>query len=288
MARHILALDQGTTSTRAIVFDARGRIVAAAQRELQQHLPAAAAGSSTTPRTSGPTGRASAARRWREPGSGPATSRRIGITNQRETDDPLGAGTGRPIHNAIVWQDRRTARAVPRAERATGSRSSSRARTGLVLDAYFSAPSSPGCSTTCPARARRGRARRARLRHGRQLPALAADRRPRRTPPTPRNASAPCCSTSARQDWDDELLRRLRIPRAVLPEVRDCAGELRRHRRRLSAPPLPIAGIAGDQQAATFGQACFAPGMAKNTYGTGCFVLLNTGDGAGRARATGC
>ena len=138
----------------------------------------------------------------------------------------------------------------------------------------------------CAGRARAGRARRARLRHGRHVPALAADRRQGRMPPTPPMPRARCCSTSTRGRWDDELAGAVRACRALLPEVHDCAGGIRRRRDpELFGGAIPIGGIAGDQQAATIGQACFAPGMVKSTYGTGCFVLLNTGDEAVRLAA---
>jgi DNA-binding transcriptional regulator YhcF (GntR family) len=201
----------------------------------------------------------------------------IGITNQRETAIVWDRATGRPIHNAIVWQDRRTA-PLCRELVAEGLDEHVRATTGLLIDAYFSATKLKWLLDNVPGARSPGEAGRARLRHRRQLPPLAADRgRVHATDAS--NACRTMLFDITRQDWDDRLLERLDIPRAMLPEVRDNSGRFGETEPiSLLGAAIPITGMAGDQQAATFGQACFQPGMLKSTYGTGCFALLNTGE----------
>ncbi len=200
----------------------------------------------------------------------------IGITNQRETSVLWERGTGSAVHRAIVWQDRRTADICRRLV-ADGLEDHVRARTGLVVDAYFSGTKLAWLLDSGTGRAQRRRARGAGLRHHRQLPALAPDRRP-----GARHRRHQCLAHHAvrhcGQRWDRRMLEALRIPEAVLPEVRDCSGEFGVSDPDLFGAAIPILGMAGDQQAASVGQACFKPGMSKSTYGTGCFMLVNTGE----------
>ena len=272
---HVLAVDQGTTSTRAILFDAEARAVATAQREFPQHYPE---------------------RGWvehdpediwrdtlavaREAAAGVEAKRiaSIGITNQRETVVVWDRATGEPIHRAIVWQDRRTGQTCERLK-AEGSEADVRARTGLLLDPYFSA-TKIGWILDNVAGARE-RADRGELAAGTidcfllwRLTGGAVHA----TDAT--NASRTLLFDIHEQCWAADLCRLFRVPEALLPEVHDNS-----HVFGLTAPGLfdaqiPIAGMAGDQQAALFGQACFEPGMVKSTYGTGCFMLLNTGSEA--------
>lgn len=270
-----MAIDQGTTSTRAIVLDAEARAVAVAQRELTQHYPA---------------------RSWvehdpeqiwqdtlavvREALSAVGSSRvaAIGITNQRETVVVWDRSTGEPVHRAIVWQDRRTAEVCARLKREGTEWLVSR-RTGLLLDPYFSATKIAWLlDNVADARARAERGELAcgtidcfllwRLTGG----AVHA------TDAT--NASRTSLFDIHAQRWDSELCRMFRVPEPMLPEVRDNSGLFGTTAAGLFDADLPIAGMAGDQQAALFGQACFAPGMVKSTYGTGCFMLVNTGEEA--------
>ena len=274
-AQHVLAIDQGTTSTRAIVFDRDGAPVAASQLELQQHYPRPG-WVEHDPEII-----------WRdtlqvcqealaEARLEPVELAGIGITNQRETVVLWERSSGRPVHRAIVWQDRRTAEQCRRLI-ADGSEALVRERTGLLVDPYFSATKLAWLLDEVEG-ARRA-AERGELAFGTVDSFLlwrltggavhATDAS---------NASRTMLFDIRRQDWDDDLLALLRIPRAVLPEVRDCSTLFGTTPASLLGAPLPIAGMAGDQQAATIGQACFEPGMLKSTYGTGCFALINTGD----------
>jgi glycerol kinase len=278
-ARHLLALDQGTTSTRAIVFDADGAARGTAQIELPQIFPQPGwvehdpeeiwRASQEVMRRAVDQARLTA-----------ADIAAIGITNQRETTVLWDRSTGKPIHNAIVWQDRRTAEWCRRMKAKVGDAALGR-RTGLLFDAYFSA-SKIVWVLDHVAGARRT-AQQGRLAFGTVdsflLWRLTGGRR-HATDAT--NASRTMLFNLDRQDWDDELLKEFRIPRAILPEVRDSAGEF--GATNLLGHPVPIAGVAGDQHAATVGQACFKPGMIKSTYGTGCFAVLNTGAKRVRSR----
>ena len=273
--RHVLAIDQGTTSTRSIVFDDRGSIVALARRELPQHYPAAG----WVEHDAEDIWRDTLAT-MREAIEQSALSVRdfaaIGITNQRETAIVWERSTGRPIHRAIVWQDRRTAAECARLKR-EGVEAIVRERTGLLLDPYFSGTKIAWLLDEVAGA--RKRAERGELAFGTVDSFLLwrlTGGRVHATDVT--NASRTMLFDIHRGEWDDELLRLLRVPRQMLPEVRDSSAIYGETQPDLLGAAIPIGGVAGDQQAALIGQACFEPGMAKSTYGTGCFMLLNTGD----------
>jgi glycerol kinase len=271
----VLALDQGTTSSRAILFDAAGKPVASGQRELQQFYPADGWVEHDPEHIWADT--MAAAREAIEGSGRPASAiAAIGITNQRETAIVWDRATGRPIHNAIVWQDRRTA-PLCRDLVAEGLDEHVRATTGLLIDAYFSATKLKWLLDNVPGA--RERARRGELACGTVDSFLLWRLTGGRVHATDAsNACRTMLFDITRQDWDDRLLERLDIPRAMLPEVRDNSGRFGETEPSLLGAAIPITGMAGDQQAATFGQACFQPGMLKSTYGTGCFALLNTGE----------
>ncbi len=279
-ARCVLAIDQGTTSTRCIVFDENARPLGRAQREFKQHYPAAG-WVEHDPEDIWRDTLATAQAAISQSGAGPAGIAAIGITNQRETTVVWERESGIPIYRAIVWQDRRTADVCAQLKR-DGAEELVQARTGLLLDPYFSATKVAWILDQVPgARERAGRGELAfgtidsfllwRLTAGKVHATDAT------------NASRTLLFDIHRQQWDEELLRLFRVPRSLLPAVRDCSEIYGSTAAGMFAPPIPIAGIAGDQQAALFGQACFAPGMAKSTYGTGCFMLLNTGERAVRS-----
>ena len=270
----ILALDQGTTSSRALVFDAAGRVVAMAQRELPQIYPQPGWVEHD------------ALRIWSDTlacmhevllraALKPADIAAIGITNQRETVLLWDRATGTPLAPAIVWQDRRTADACARL-RADGHEAFVRGRTGLVLDPYFSASKIAWLLDHVPGA--RGRAERGELACGTMdswlVWQLTAGRR-HITDLT--NASRTQLLDIRRGRWDDDLLALFGVPRALLPEVLPSAGHLADTDPALFGRAIPLTGIAGDQQAALYGQGCTAAGLAKNTYGTGCFMLMHTG-----------
>jgi len=275
--KYVLALDQGTTSSRAILFDAGGRAVASAQRELTQYFPQPGWVEHDPDeiwRTQLACGRAALAGAGIAPGDVVA----IGITNQRETTLLWERTSGRPLAPAIVWQDRRTAGHCAELK-AAGHEALFRSRTGLVLDPYFSGTKLAWLLDAIPGA--KQRAERGELAFGTidswlvwQLTGG------RRHVTDPSNASRSLLFDISRGEWDDELLGVLDIPPALLPEVVPSSGVIATSDRELFGAEIRIAGIAGDQQAATFGQACFTPGMAKNTYGTGCFMLMNTGAAA--------
>jgi glycerol kinase len=281
VAPHVLAIDQGTTSTRAVVFDAQARSLSIARRELPQHYPAAGLVEHDAEDI------------WRDV---LATAREaleratvnaraivaLGITNQRETTLIWERGTGKPIHPAIVWQDRRTAQQCATL-RAAGAEALVRERTGLVLDPYFSGTKIAWLLENIPGA--RARAVRGELAFGTIDTFLLwrfTGGRVHATDAT--NASRTLLFNIHTQEWDAELLRLLNVPRALLPEVRDSSGDFGLTEASLLGAPIPITGIAGDQQAALVGQGCCKPGMAKSTYGTGCFLLLNTGEVAVASR----
>ena len=264
----ILAIDQGTTSSRAIVFDADLRVKAVAQREFPQHYPASG-WVEHDPRdlwqTTLETCRAALEQ------AGPVVA--LGITNQRETLLIWDRHTGEPIHRAIVWQDRRTADTCAHLK-AAGLEAEVTARTGLLLDPYFSATKAAWMLDHVPgARARADRGDLAlgtvdcfliwRLTEGRVHATDAT------------NAARTMLFNIATGDWDADLCALFNVPMSLLPQVRDCNAAY--GETTLFGAPIPILGVAGDQQAATIGQACFEPGMMKSTYGTGCFALMNTG-----------
>jgi glycerol kinase len=276
-ARLILAIDQGTTSTRTIAFDESARAVAIARREHEQHYPSSGWVEHDCEdiwRDTLATVREVLARSSVRP---PAIAA-LGITNQRETVVIWERASGTPIHRAIVWQDRRTASECARL-RAAGVEEVVRRKTGLLLDPYFSGTKIAWLLDHV-ARAR-ARAERGELAFGTIDTFLLwrlTGGRVHATDVT--NASRTLLYDIHRQCWDEELLQVFRIPEALLPEVRDSSAVYGTTEPALFGRALPIAGIAGDQQAAVVGQACFRPGTAKSTYGTGCFLLLNTGETA--------
>ena len=272
--QYVLALDQGTTSSRAILFDRSGSIVTVAQKEFSQMFPSPG---------------------WVEHDANEIWSTQsdvmqealsragiqatdvaaIGITNQRETVVVWDRRTGQPIHNAIVWQDRRTAGLCDQLREA-GKVNVFQQKTGLVLDAYFSGTKVRWILDHVEGA--QARAEAGELAFGTMDSWLIYNLTGRRLHITdPSNASRTLLFNINTLAWDDELLGILNVPRAMLPEVHSSSEVYGETDEDLLGSRVKIAGIAGDQQAATFGQVCFKPGMAKNTYGTGCFMLLNTG-----------
>ena len=273
--KYVLALDQGTTSSRAILFDEAGGPVAVGQREFRQIFPQAG-WVEHDPREIFATQRDVAREALRKSNVSAKDVMAIGIANQRETTVVWDRQTGEPIHNAIVWQDRRTA-GLCKDLREVGAESLIRERTGLVIDPYFSGTKLAWLLDEIPGA--RERATRGELAFGTVDTWLVWQLTGNRTHVTDvSNASRTLLFNIHTNEWDDELLRLLRIPRAILPEVHPSAHTFGMVPAGVLGEPLLIAGVAGDQQAALFGQACHAPGMAKNTYGTGCFMLLHTGD----------
>jgi glycerol kinase len=271
---YVLAIDQGTTSTRAIVFDASARRIAGAQRELTQHYPQPG-WVEHDPEAIWRDTLAVVRQATADPAVGIARLAALGITNQRETTLIWERTSGAAIHPAIVWQDRRTAEACA-ALRADGLETLVRERTGLLLDPYFSGTKIAWLLDAVPGA--RERAARGELACGTIDTFLLwrlTGGRVHATDVT--NASRTLLFDVHRQCWDEELLARLRVPRELLPQVRASSEVYGTTDPQLFGRALPIAGIAGDQQAALIGQACFEPGMVKATYGTGCFVLINTG-----------
>src|SRR5689334_7707713 len=273
-AKHILAIDQGTTSTRAIVFDSTGQPVASAQKELPQIFPKPGWVEHDPEEI------------WRatvEVGRGALANARlaardiagIGITNQRETTVVWDRATGKPVHNAIVWQDRRTSDMCAELKRAGHEKTFSQ-KTGLLLDPYF-------CGTKIAWILKNVAGAQAAAEKG----ALAAGTiesfllwrlsggKVHASDAT--NASRTLLLDIRKGAWDPELAKLLGVPLAMLPRVVDCAGELGVTTPDILGAPVPVLGMAGDQHAATLGQACTKPGMVKATYGTGCFAVLNTG-----------
>ena len=271
----ILAIDQGTTSTRAIVFDPNGRALAMRQRELPQIYPADG-WVEHDPETIWADTVGACRGAIAESGLQPADIAAIGITNQRETTVVWERATGRPLHNAIVWQDRRTADFCRDLKQA-GHETSVMAKTGLLIDPYFSATKLSWLLDHIPDG--RGRAERGEIAFGTidsYLLFRLTSGAVHATDAT--NASRTMLFDIRRNAWDDELLALFGVPRAMLPEVRDNAGMFGTADAKLFGAPIPICGMAGDQQAAVVGQACFRPGMIKSTYGTGCFALMNIGE----------
>lgn len=267
MTTNVLAIDQGTTSSRAILFDQDGQALANVQAEFAQHYPSSGWVEHDAEEIWSTT--LGVARKALQAGEAAA----IGITNQRETIVLWERATGRPVHRAIVWQDRRTAGRCA-GLKADGVEPFVQAKTGLLLDPYFSATKLAWLLDQVPDVRRRAEAG--------ELAAGTVDTfllwrltggRVHATDWT--NASRTLLYDIHRREWDDELLRLFRIPRAVLPQVQQNVHDF--GVTTLFGTPLPILGMAGDQQAALIGQACFEPGMVKSTYGTGCFLLMNTG-----------
>jgi glycerol kinase len=271
--RLILALDQGTTSSRAIAFDQDGAPVASAQRAFEQRFPSP--GHVTHDPEAIWSSQLGVAREVVETVGGAGRIAAIGITNQRETTLVWDRSTGAPVADAIVWQSRITAPACD-ALRAAGHEPLFRARTGLTLDAYFSGPKIAHILDSVPGA--RDRAQGDELAFGTVDTFLLWRLTGGRVHATDvSNASRTLLFDIHRLAWDDQLLDLIGVPRAVLPEVRPSSGTFGETDPAIFGRPIPIAALAGDQQAATFGQACFEPGQAKNTYGTGAFLLLNTG-----------
>jgi len=272
--RLILALDQGTTSSRAIAFGRDGRPVAAAQQAFEQRFPSP--GHVTHDPEAIWSSQLEVAQRVVREVGGAERIAAIGITNQRETTMVWDRATGLPIADAIVWQSRITAPACERL-RAAGHEPLFRARTGLPLDAYFSGPKIAHILEAVPGA--RARADAGELAFGTVDSFLLWRLTGGAVHATDvSNASRTLLFDIHRLEWDDELLGLVGVPQAVLPAVRPTSGLFGETRPDLFGGAIPIAALAGDQQAATFGQACFLPGQAKNTYGTGAFLLLNTGD----------
>jgi glycerol kinase len=272
--KHVLALDQGTTSSRAILFDAEGAPRALAQREFRQIFPQPG-WVEHDPKEILSTQRETARDALAQSGISLKDLMAVGITNQRETTIVWDRQSGEPIHNAIVWQDRRTADLCSRLKK-EGAEGLVREKTGLVIDPYFSGTKIAWLLDHVPGA--RSRAERGELAFGTVDTWLTWHLTGNRTHVTdPSNASRTLLFDIRKGDWDAELLRIVGVPRAILPDVHPSAHAFGMLPKSVLGEPLVIGGIAGDQQAAMFGQACHHPGMAKNTYGTGCFMLLHTG-----------
>ena len=274
MNGHILVIDQGTTSTRAIVFGPDAAPVASGQQEFRQIFPRPG-WVEHDPEDIWRSTLATAREALRRAGLAPSTLAGLGIANQRETTLVWNRATGRPIHNAIVWQDRRTAEHCADLK-AHGHERLVAERTGLLLDPYFSATKIAWMLDNIPGA--RSQAERGELAFGTVDSFLLWRLTNGKTHATDAtNASRTLLFDIHAGAWDDDLLALFRVPRSMLPEVRDSAAEFGTAAPEHFGAALPIRGVAGDQQAALIGQACFQPGMVKSTYGTGCFVLLNTG-----------
>ena len=274
MSRYILALDQGTTSSRAILFDYHGQPVASAQQEFRQILPRPGHVEHDPEdiwQSQLQTARQALARAQVEPQQVAA----VGITNQRETTVLWERDSGRPVAPAIVWQSRVSAPICEQLRR-QGLEELFRRKTGLVLDPYFSGTKIKHLLDATPGL--RERAARGEVLFGTVDTFLLWRLSGGRLHVTdPSNASRTLLFNIHTLEWDDELLRVLEVPRAMLPQVRPSSCVYGQCDPQWFGHPIPLAGCAGDQQAATFGQGCFSPGEAKNTYGTGCFMLMNTG-----------
>jgi glycerol kinase len=270
----VLAIDQGTTSSRAIVFRGDISIAAVAQQEFQQHFPASG-WVEHEPEDIWTSTIAVCREALKKANLAAKDIAAIGITNQRETTVVWDRATGQAIHRAIVWQDRRTADVCARLK-AEGCEPVMSKKTGLIIDPYFSGTKVAWILDHVPGA--RERAGRGELMFGTVdcylLWRLTAGR-VHATDAT--NASRTLLFNIHTGEWDDDLLKLLRVPRSMLPEVKDSSAKFGESDESLFGGAIAISGIAGDQQAATIGQACFEPGMIKSTYGTGCFALLNTG-----------
>jgi glycerol kinase len=270
----ILSIDQGTTGTCAMVIGGGGQVLGRSYSEFRQHFPRPGWVEHDPVEIWDVTVRVGREALAAAAGAGVEVAA-IGITNQRETVVLWDRATGEPVHRAIVWQDRRTA-ARCRELRAAGAEELIRSRTGLVVDPYFSGTKLEWLLEQVPGARRRAEAG--------ELAAGTIDSwliwrltggRVHATDPT--NASRTLLYDIHRRDWDDELLELLGVPRQVLPEVRPSSGSFGQAEASVFGRPIPVAGVAGDQQAALFGQGCWRAGLAKNTYGTGAFLLLHTG-----------
>ena len=274
MASYVLAIDQGTTSTRAVLFRADTSVAAFAQQEFPQHFPADGE-VEHEPEDLWATTLATCRTAMREAGAGARDIAAIGIANQRETTLLWHRRTGRPVHRAIVWQDRRTADHCARLK-AEGFEALFATKTGLLLDPYFSGSKLAWLLQHTPGAGEL--AARGEIAFGTVDTYLLwrlTGGKVHLTDAT--NASRTLLFDIHKGRWDDELLRLFEVPSAVLPQVLDSSAAFGVTDPEIFGAAIPICGIAGDQQAALVGQACFAPGMVKSTYGTGCFALLNTG-----------
>ncbi|WP_217574735.1 glycerol kinase GlpK [Mesorhizobium sp. GbtcB19] len=274
MSGFVLAIDQGTTSTRAILFDDKMKLAGSGQQEFAQHYPASG-WVEHDPEDIWASVVATVKAALKAAGRTASDVAAIGITNQRETVVIWDKATGKPIHNAIVWQDRRTAPLCQKLKKQGLEKTFTR-KTGLLLDPYFSGTKIAWMLDKV--KGARKRAEKGELLAGTidsfliwrltggQVHATDAT-----------NASRTLLYNIEKNVWDDELLSILNIPAAILPQVKDCADDFGVTEKSLFGAEMRILGVAGDQHAATIGQACFEPGMMKSTYGTGCFALLNTG-----------
>jgi glycerol kinase len=277
MPDFILAIDQGTTSSRAIVFDKTLKPKASGQKEFKQYFPASG-WVEHDPEEIWSSVLATCRQAIKKAKIKPTAIRSIGITNQRETIVVWDRKTGKPIHKAIVWQDRRTSDMCNKLK-SQGLEAQFTTKTGLLLDPYFSGTKLAWLLDTV--KGARARAEKGELAFGTIDTFLIwrlTGGKVHATDAT--NASRTLIYNIHKGMWDDELLRILNIPRTLLPDVKDCAADFGTTDAKLLGASIPIGGVAGDQQAATIGQACFEPGMMKSTYGTGCFALLNTGSRA--------
>jgi glycerol kinase len=282
MSRFVMALDQGTTSSRAILFDASGAAVAADQHEFPQYFPKPG-WVEHDPAEIWDSQLRAARGVLEKTGVAASDVAAIGITNQRETAVVWDRASGDPIHPAIVWQSRQTAPICDEL-RSRGLEEEVRKRTGLVIDAYFSGTKIRFILDAVPGA--QERAERGELAFGTVDSWLVHRLTKGRVHATEySNASRTLVYNIHERDWDDLLLGELRVPRAMLPEVADSSGVLGTTDPEWFGAEIPIAGMAGDQQAALFGQGCFTRGAAKNTYGTGCFLLMNTGEEAPRSKS---
>ena len=278
MSRYLLAIDQGTTSSRAIVFDLDGHIIASSQQEFPQIFPHDG-WVEHDPEDIWRTTEETCREAIRKASLDASDILSIGITNQRETTVVWDKVTGTPIYNAIVWQDRRTADLCQQLKQEEGLVEKLTAKTGLLLDPYFSASKIAWILDNVEGARSRGEAGELlfgtidtfllwRLTGGKQHATDAT------------NASRTLLFNIHTNEWDQELLTLFNVPAKMLPDVRDSAADYGQTKAELFGTEIAIGGIAGDQQAALIGQACFTPGMAKSTYGTGCFMIMNTGDQA--------
>ena len=275
MKKYILSFDQGTTSSRAILFDKAGTIIATAQQEFTQIFPKSGWVEHDAMEIWG-TQSGVARQVLEETGTRPDEVAAIGITNQRETTVVWDKNTGKPVYNAIVWQCRRTA-SICDELKAKGWTDTIRKKTGLIIDAYFSGTKIKWILDNVAGA--RERAERGELLFGNIDTWLIWNLTRGKVHVTDySNASRTMLFNINTLQWDDEILTELNIPRSMLPEVKPSSCVYgKTDERTFGGADIPIAGAAGDQQAALFGQACFEAGMAKNTYGTGCFMLMNTG-----------
>ena len=270
----VLAIDQGTTSSRAILFRSDISIAATAQAEFAQHFPASG-WVEHEPEDIWTSTVATCREALRKANVAPSDIAAIGITNQRETTVVWDRATGTAVHRAIVWQDRRTADICAKLK-SEGLEPAISAKTGLIVDPYFFGTKVAWILDHVPGA--RARAERGELMFGTvdcYLLWRLTGGKVHATDAT--NASRTLLFNIHTGEWDEELLKILRVPRSMLPEVKDSSHKFGESLPELFGGSIAICGIAGDQQAATIGQACFSPGMMKSTYGTGCFALLNTG-----------